>query len=181
MIVFEFSIFAQCKIGSPAPDFSLKTFDDSSFQLSQTLDHYDYSLLYFFTDEDSNDVSTVEDSITFLKHFQPKEHCQIIVINNTELKEQEKNEAWQTLTKATDIPMTVLWDENGTVKNTYQIEDTRAIVLLQDDLTVKEIYDDYSSRQEKRLYQYLGFILPSQKEEEDNACHGGVCPPPPGY
>jgi len=190
LLITFFSLFstiqvlAQYERGSLAPDFTLEALDGDVYQLNQFNNKQDHLFLCFVNNDDSASIAKLQDFVNFLKDYQPRESYQIITVvepGQDIEKTKEQLLLWQEKTK---IPIIILLDNERKVIENYQIEKFPTFLLLRTDLNIHRVYDRFTSREEKSFYQYLGFILTSQKSSgsSDSDCDDdGVCPPPPGY
>ncbi|MFW6148455.1 MAG: peroxiredoxin family protein [Atribacterota bacterium] len=172
-------VWAQIEIGATAPDFKLKALNDETYQLSQFNNKQSHLLLCFVKSDDSTSIDKLQDIITFLEDYQPKESYQIITVVKTKHDEQEIRENFIPLQNNTEVPILILLDEDSKVIENYQIKDFPTILLLRQDLCVRKTYERFTIRKEKSFYQYLSFIFTSRKgSSSSSGCEGGLCPPP---
>lgn len=92
-------------------------------------------------------------------------------------------EKFLPLQEKTEIPIIILIDNENKVIDNYQIKRFPTFLPLRADLNIHRVYDRFTSREERSLYQYLGFTFTFQKSSNSSSsgCDDGVCPPPAGY
>ena len=178
------SALAQYKVGSPAPDFTLNSLDGKAYQLNQFLNKQTHLLLCFIDGEDDISVGKLEDLITFFDDYQPQESYQIVAIFEKNDDSDKILENFINLTEKTDVPLIILWDEQGKVNAEYGIERYPTILMLRVDLYIRKAYDRFTKRHEAGFYQYLNFTFTSQKTKDSgnsDGCDDGSCKPPDGW
>ena len=179
-VSFSLQGLAQCEVGSPAPDFTLRSSDGETYQLSQFKNQQDFLVLSFLKSGDPDTPYTLEKLIDFFKNPKPLESFKIIAILVSEPGEEINNQI-TSIQEQTDIPLILLIDDNGEVPESYQIEGYTTMILLRDNLCVTRVYSKFTARQERMFYQYLKFIFSYPKQNGSSGCDNGVCPPPSGY
>jgi peroxiredoxin len=177
-------VLAQYERGALAPDFTLEALDGEVYQLSQFNNKQDHLFLCFVNNDDSVSIAKLQDFVNFLEDYQPRENYQIITVVEPGQDIKKTKEQYLSWQEKTEIPIIILLDNERILIENYQIERYPTVLLLRRDLQIHRVYDRFTSREEKSFYQYLGFILTSQKSSgsSDSGCDDdGVCPPPPGY
>lgn len=170
-------VIAQFKTGEQVADFTLTGLDGESYQLSQFRNKFDYILLCFVEGTNSTAMNNIQDLISFMKDFNPKETYQIITVIAGPQEDQYQNDCI-VLQEKSEIPLLFLCDGEVQVTKSFEIEKFPTIVLLRYDLGVRRVFSGFTTRVEKSFYQYLTFTFTSQKSSSTGGCDGGVCPPP---
>ena len=193
IIVFLFSFYLSAfsssfRKGFPAPNFTLKTIDGETFNLTDYKEKQKLLILYFCNNENEDSVCGIEELADYFEQHIIEEKYQVIMINT------RKDLAEEDITKIKEfwtdkkIPFTILLDSQNEVSNLYNIEILPTTIFLAKNLVVKRVYPGLISKQQNLMFQYLSYFLGAEEKgasgkatKEDDGCNGGTCEPPPGY
>jgi len=174
--------------GFPAPNFTLKTIDGETFNLTDYKEKQKLLILYFCNNENEDSICGIEELAEYFEERIIEEKYQVIMINTRkDLKEEDIAQIKEFWTNK-KIPFTILLDTQEEVSNLYNIKILPTTIFLAKNLVVKRVYPGLISKQQNVMFQYLTYFLeakekgaPKKETKEDDGCNGGTCEPPPGY
>jgi len=184
----SFAFSSSFRKGFPAPNFTLKTIDGETFNLTDYKEKQKLLILYFCNNENEDSICGIEELAEYFEERIIEEKYQVIMINTRkDLKEEDIAQIKEFWTNK-KIPFTILLDTQEEVSNLYNIKILPTTIFLAKNLVVKRVYPGLISKQQNVMFQYLTYFLeakekgaPKKETKEDDGCNGGTCEPPPGY
>jgi len=170
LIIFLISFYSiafpsTLKKDFPAPSFSLKTIQGDYFNLKDQIEKQKLLILYFYSQDNYNSLKGIEKLAKYFEDHVVQEKYEVFLINTQEKLQEEDTELMKIYLSDNKIPFPIILDNQKKVSELYNIDALPTAIFLDNNLAVKRIYPGLASNQQTLMFQYINYLLASEKKK----------------
>jgi len=170
LIIFLISFYSVAfpstlKKGFPAPAFSLKTIEGDYFNLKDQREKQKLLILYFYSQDNYDSLTGVKKLVEYFEDHIIKEKYEVFLINTQEKLQEKDIELMKVYLSDNKIPFPIILDNQKKVSGLYNIDTLPTAIFLDNNLVVKRVYPGLISNQQTLMFQYVSYLLASEKKE----------------
>ena len=149
----------------PAPTFSLKTIEGDYFNLKDQREKQKLLILYFYSQDNYDSLTGVNKLVKYFEDYIIQEKYEVFLINTQEKLQEKDIELMKVYLSDNKIPFPIILDNQKEVSELYNIDILPTAIFLDNNLVVKRIYPGLISNQQNLMFQYVSYLLASEKKE----------------
>lgn len=149
----------------PAPTFSLKTIEGDYFNLKDQREKQKLLILYFYSQDNYDSLTGVKKLVEYFKDHIIQEKYEVFLINTQEKLQEKDIELMKVYLSDNKIPFPIILDNQKKVSGLYNIDTLPTAIFLDNNLVVKRVYPGLISNQQILMFQYVSYLLASEKKE----------------
>jgi len=153
------------KKGFPAPTFSLKTIEGDYFNLEDQREKQKLLILYFYSQDNYDSLKGLEKLAKYFEDHIVQEKYEVFPINTQEKLQEEDTELMKIYLSDNKIPFPIILDNQKKLSELYNIDALPTAIFLDNNLVVKRIYPGLASNQQTLMFQYINYLLASEKKK----------------
>ena len=153
------------KTGFPAPTFSLKTIEGDYFNLKDQREKQKLLILYFYSQDNYDSLTGVKKLVEYFEDYIIQEKYEVFFVNTQEKLQEKDIELMKVYLSDNKIPFPIILDSQKKVSELYNIDTLPTAIFLDNNLVVKRIYPGLISKQQTLMFQYVSYLLASEKKE----------------
>jgi len=153
------------KTGFPAPTFNLKTIEGDYFNLKDQLEKQKLLILYFYSQDNDDSLTGVKKLVEYFEDHIIQEKYEVFLINTQEKLQEKDIELMKGYLSDNKIPFPIILDNQKKVSGLYNIDTLPTAIFLDNNLVVKRVYPGLISKQQTLMFQYVSYLLASEKKE----------------
>ncbi len=166
LIAFSSVAFSSTfKTGFPAPTFNLKTIEGDYFNLKDQLEKQKLLILYFYSQDNYDSLTGVKKLVEYFEDHIIQEKYEVFLINTQEKLQEKDIELMKGYLSDNKIPFPIILDNQKKVSGLYNIDTLPTAIFLDNNLVVKRVYPSLISKQQTLMFQYVSYLLASEKKE----------------
>jgi len=166
LIAFSSVAFSSTfKTGFPAPTFNLKTIEGDYFNLKDQLEKQKLLILYFYSQDNDDSLTGVKKLVEYFEDHIIQEKYEVFLINTQEKLQEKDIELMKGYLSDNKIPFPIILDNQKKVSGLYNIDTLPTAIFLDNNLVVKRVYPGLISKQQTLMFQYVSYLLASEKKE----------------
>jgi peroxiredoxin len=149
----------------PAPTFSLKTIEGDYFNLKDQREKQKLLILYFYSQDNYDSLTGVKKIVEYFEDHIIQEKYEVFLINTQEKLQEKDIELMKVYLSDNKIPFPIILDNQKKVSGLYNIDTLPTAIFLDNNLVVKRVYPGLISNQQTLMFQYVSYLLASEKKE----------------
>jgi peroxiredoxin len=149
----------------PAPTFSLKTIEGDYFNLKDQREKQKLLILYFYSQDNYDSLTGVKKLVEYFEDHIIQEKYEVFLINTQEKLQEKDIELMKVYLSDNKIPFPIILDNQKKVSGLYNIDTLPTAIFLDNNLVVKRVYPGLISNQQTLMFQYVSYLLASEKKE----------------
>ena len=153
------------KTGFPAPTFSLKTIEGDYFNLKDQREKQKLLILYFYSQDNDDSRTGIKKLVEYFEDHIIQEKYEVFLINTQEKLQEKDIELMKGYLSDNKIPFPIILDNQKKVSGLYNIDTLPTTIFLDNNLVVKRVYPGLISNQQTLMFQYVSYLLASEKKE----------------
>jgi len=166
LITFSSVTFSSTlKKGFPAPTFSLKTIEGDYFNLEDQREKQKLLILYFYSPNNGDSLTGVKKLVKYFGDYIIQEKYEVFLVNTQEKLQEKDIELMKVYLSDNKIPFPIILDSQKKVSTMYNIDALPTAIFLDNHLVVKRVYPGLVSSQQTLIFQYMSYLLASEKKK----------------
>ena len=153
------------KKGFPAPSFSLKTIKGDYFNIKDRIEKQKLLILYFYSQDNYDSLKGLEKLAKYFEDHIVQEKYEVFLVNVQENLYEEDIILIKKYLSDNKILFPIILDNQKKVSGLYNIDTLPTAIFLDNNLVVKRIYPGLVSNQQTLMFQYVSYLLASEKKE----------------
>jgi len=149
----------------PAPAFSLKTIEGDYFNLEDQREKQKLLILYFYSQDNYDSLIGIKKLVEYFEDYIIQEKYEVFFVNTQEKLQEKDIELMKVYLSDNKIPFPIILDSQKKVSELYNIDTLPTAIFLDNNLVVKRIYPGLISKQQTLMFQYVSYLLASEKKE----------------
>ena len=149
----------------PAPSFSLKTIEGDYFNLEDQRKKQKLLILYFYSQDNDDSLTGIKKLVEYFEDYIIQEKYEVFLVNTQEKLQEKDIELMKVYLSDNKIPFPIILDNQKEVSELYNIDTLPTAIFLDNNLVVKRVYPGLISNQQTLMFQYVSYLLASEKKE----------------